>query len=121
MSEFAGGGWSLTDAVALCKKIEAVCPPFGCHVALTGGALYKDGPRKDLDILFYRVRQIDQIDEAGLFDALAQIGLVKVGGFGWCHKAKYGERNVDCFFPEEDGEYPVAATPSLEMADDHPF
>ena len=103
MSDLSGGGWTLTDAVELCKKIEAICPRFGCHVALTGGALYKDGPRKDLDILFYRIRQVDRIDEAGLFDALAQVGLAKVGGFGWCHKAMCGDRQVDCFFPETDG------------------
>ena len=39
--------WTQEQAIALCRKIEAVCPPFGCHVALTGGALYKDGPRKE--------------------------------------------------------------------------
>lgn len=35
-------GWTQAEAVALAKKIEAVCPAFGCHVALTGGLLYKD-------------------------------------------------------------------------------
>ncbi len=95
--------WTRDQALELCKRVEAICPTYGCHVALTGGLLYKDGPRKDCDILFYRIRQIDVIDTDGLFAALAAIGISKVGGFGWCHKAKYEGRKIDCFFPEEPG------------------
>ena len=51
--------WTQEEAIALCKKIESIVPLAGCHVALTGGCLYRDGHRKDLDILFYRIRQID--------------------------------------------------------------
>lgn len=97
--------WTHAEAVELCKAIEAVCPAFGCHVALTGGTLYKDGPRKDLDILFYRIRQVAAIDEIGLFDALKLIGIEKIGGGWWCHKAVYQGKKIDCFFPEQDGEY----------------
>lgn len=110
--------WTQAEAIDLCRKVEAICPAYGCHVALTGGTLYKDGPRKDLDILFYRIRQIAEIDEAGLFEALGGIGISKVSGFGWCHKAIFDGRNIDCFFPEEDGEYPgaVASEVDLEVA-----
>jgi hypothetical protein len=97
--------WTHDEAVALCRDVEAICPAFGCHVALTGGTLYKDGPRKDADILFYRIRQVERIDEAGLFAALAEIGVERTTGFGWCIKAKFGGKSIDCFFPEEDGEY----------------
>lgn len=79
--------------------------------ALTGGLLYRDGPRKDCDILFYRIRQIDAIDEDGLFAALAEIGVVKMSGFGWCHKAEYHGKPIDCFFPEEQGGEYVRADP----------
>ena len=96
--------WTQQQAIELCKKVEAICPQFGCHVALTGGLLYKDGERKDCDLLFYRIRQIAEIDFEGLFSALALIGLVKVSGFGWCHKATYEGKNVDMFSPEEEGE-----------------
>jgi len=96
--------WSHEDAVILCRRVEAICPPFGCHVALTGGSLYKDGRRKDCDILFYRIRQIEKIDIDGLWAALETIGLSKISGFGWVYKAKYCEMlPVDCFFPEEQG------------------
>jgi hypothetical protein len=92
------------QAIELCRMVEEVCPAFGCHVALTGGQLYKDGGRKDIDILFYRIRQVDKIDVEGLFEAIErEIGLKKVGGFGWCHKAEWNGFSVDVFFPEEPG------------------
>lgn len=99
--------WTLQEAVDLCKKIEAICPEFGCHVALTGGSLYKEGPRKDLDLLFYRIRQVKEIDTGGLFTALRKTGVYQTSGFGWCHKATFfsqGEqKNIDMFFPEAIG------------------
>jgi hypothetical protein len=110
--------WTQAEALALCRGIEAISPGYGCHVALTGGLLYKDGPRKDADILLYRIRQSPAIDEEGLFAALAQIGVNKTGGFGWCHKAEYHGKPIDFFFPEEDGEYPIEeAEPDLTIAD----
>lgn len=93
--------WTLDQAVALCRAIEAVAPAYGCHVALTGGVLYKDGPRKDLDLVFYRVRQAAEVDQVGLFVALAAFGVVIVRGRLWCFKAVYQERTLDLFFPEE--------------------
>ena len=101
-------GWTQEQAIRLCREIEEICPVFGCHVALTGGTLYRDGERKDCDILFYRIRQAPGIDARGLFDALSTIGVMKTTGFGWCVKATYEGRAIDCFFPEEDGEYPRA-------------
>ena len=100
--------WEQGQAIELCKQIEAIVPLFGCHVALTGGSLYKEGPRKDCDLIFYRIRQRPEIDMDGLWVALASIGLLKASGFGWCHKAIYLEKySVDCLFPEEpEGEYP---------------
>lgn len=105
-------GWTLEQAVEVCRAVEAVCPPFGCHVALTGGTLYKDGARKDLDLLFYRIRQVDEIDLDGLWDALEPLGITLERGFGWCFKATMLGKPIDCFFPEEQGgEY---ATPCAE-------
>jgi len=98
--------WNLEQAVELVIKIEGICPNLGCHVALTGGVLYKGGERKDLDILFYRIRQVEKIDHEGLFAALKEIGVEKYSGFGWCHKAAFGMKEIDIFFPEEvDGDY----------------
>lgn len=95
--------WMQHEAIALCVAIEAICPKFGCHVALTGGLLYKSGPRKDCDILFYRIREASEIKDEKLFEALEGIGLMKKSGFGWCVKCEYKDKKVDCFFPEEIG------------------
>ena len=95
------------DAVSICIKLESFAPLFGCHVALTGGTLYKPGERKDIDILFYRIRQIDKIDKNGLFSAMKNVGFSDVTWFGWCHKTKFDGFNIDLFFPEagDEGEY----------------
>lgn len=99
--------WTHQEAVDLCIAIEAVCPKAGCHVALTGGVLYKPGARKDLDLLFYRIRQVEMIDKEELFESLRSVGIfVKPGGKGWIHKAAFlnghESRPIDLFFPEED-------------------
>lgn len=97
-------GWTQYSAVELCRRIEVICPRFGCHVALTGGTLYKDGERKDADILFYRIRQVTKIDVWGLMAALAtQLDVVLGDDFGWCFKATHEGRAIDFFFPERHG------------------
>lgn len=95
--------WMRHDAIDLCCLIEQICPKYGCHVALTGGLLYKFGPRKDCDLLFYRIREAKEIAKDGLWAALSDIGFEETEGFGWCHKATFRGKPVDCFFPEEDG------------------
>lgn len=98
--------WNIGEAIELCIKIESLCPEFGCHVALTGGTLYKEGDRKDCDLLFYRIRQVAEINLDGLFNCLDSIGVVKKSGFGWCYKAVFNGKNVDMFFPEcKCGDY----------------
>lgn len=114
--------WTQQAAIALCRQIEDVCPPFGCHVALTGGALYKDGERKDADILFYRIRQTPEIDVVGLMGALEGIGIIPGKDYGWCHKAAYEGRPIDFFFPERAGdEYPATVPAALALEDEIAF
>lgn len=107
--------WTQKLAVELCRRIEAICPEYGCHVALTGGTLYKDGERKDCDILFYRIRQRKHIDGEGLIAALEQIGIYQITTAEdltkWCSKFVYmpddeTELPMDIFMPEAaSGEY----------------
>ncbi len=98
--------WNQSQAIDLCVLVEAICPEFGCHVALTGGCLYRTGPRKDCDLLFYRIRQSPEINQFGLFEALEKIGFTEIRGLGWCWKASYEGRNLDLFFPEQSsGDY----------------
>lgn len=98
--------WNQSEAIRLCRMLELIVPAYGCHVALTGGLLYKDGPRKDCDLLFYRIRQVEKIDLDGLFSALALIDIHKTSGFGWVYKASFRGKQIDMFFPEsKEGEY----------------
>ena len=99
--------WTQQAAIELCRKVEAVCPAFGVHVALTGGLLYKDGPRKDCDLIFYRIRQCEEVDYPGLFESLQLLGFTNPVGFGWIYKSKYNGLPLDLLFPEKaGGEYP---------------
>lgn len=120
--------WTQAEAIELCRRVEQVCPAFGCHVALTGGLLYKDGPRKDADLVFYRIRQVECVEVEGLFDALASIGLTlasKSAVPAWCIKATWCGKPVDCFFPEAEprGDYPLepAAWVTAEEPEHEPF
>lgn len=93
--------WTLALAVDFCRTVEAICPVYGCHVALTGGCLYKEGERKDLDLVFYRIRQTT-INVVGLRYALEkELGVTFSPTNGWCLKAQWEGRNIDMFFPEE--------------------
>lgn len=93
--------WDLEDAIQLARLLEGICPDFGCHVALTGGCLYKDGRRKDADVLFYRIRQRKVIDEIGLIAKLREVGFEVVKRSGWVLKVTYEGKPIDMFFPEE--------------------
>ena len=90
-------------AIAFCTLLEEIAPQYGAHVALTGGCLYKTENRKDIDIIFYRIRQKDRIDINGLFDMLFQkLGVVVIKKHNkWLTKAKWNDRAIDFFFPEE--------------------
>lgn len=89
----------------MCEVLESVVPDYGAHVALTGGCLYKSGRqgrimRKDCDVLFYRIRQWKCIKMDDMWAELEKYNFKKVSGFGWCYKATYLDKPVDCFFPE---------------------
>lgn len=112
--------WTLDEALALCRSIEQYAPEYGCHVALTGGVLYKDGPRKDLDLVFYRIREED-LDIEGLFASLFwHLGIRrKTPDDVWCVKATLKGRDIDCFFPEaEEGDYRPGDHGAVADADD---
>lgn len=98
--------WTHEQAIELCKILESVAPQHGAHVALTGGLLYKDGPRKDCDVLLYRIRQRKEpVDFEELFKDLEVHGIKLSADYGWCKKAKWNGRPFDMFDPESEGEH----------------
>lgn len=97
--------WTLSEAIALLAAIEQFAPSFGAHVALTGGLLYREGARKDLDVVIYRIRQVPSINESGLLDKMKTelgIELHDEGHSNFVLKAKQGERAIDFMFPEDN-------------------
>ena len=100
--------WSLEEGLALCTAIhEMPSQKFNCHPALTGGLLYKQGLRKDCDIVIYQRGDVggkrEPIDWVNLWIALQGIGLLLITDFGYVKKCTYHGKQVDVFDPTEDG------------------
>jgi hypothetical protein len=90
--------WTQQQAIDLCRQIEIIAPDHGCHVALTGGLLYKFGDSST------GIRQRDKIAIDGLFSALTALGIVRVTtAERFVIKAKHAHGVIDCLFPEFDG------------------
>lgn len=108
--------WTLDSAQALCMAVESVVPAFGCHVALTGGVLYKEGERKDCDLVIYRAGLplpsdtrgdfFSTVDRPRMLEALERVGLTVVREYGRVVKCTMGGvSDVDLIFPECEGCY----------------
>lgn len=108
---------SLSEAVILARVVERIAPRFGFHVALTGGCLYKDGERKDIDLLFYpHENDATNTDKKGLLVALAEEAYFGVAtDYGRVVKASIPPGiAVDLIFPGIgfEGNYSDAVEPS---------
>lgn len=99
------------DAERLCKKLFEVLYGEGYYPALTGGLLYREGSRKDIDIVIFRNRQtVTHFEMENIENLLTECGLSEFQYFGFVTKCKLGDLNVDLFNPEtkvefEDGDY----------------
>ena len=118
---------TLVDALAIAADIENVAASCDCHIGLTGGILYKQGPRKDIDFVVYKhnteetagkpVRRIDF--EAGL----EKLGIVFGKRGPRVTKAVWYNYSIDFIYAEEIGQYtedPNVHALVLEPLDD-PF
>ena len=95
------GTYNLDDAVLICKMIEPVCCKYGFHIALTGGTLYGEGGRKDIDVVFYRIRQVAEPDVQGMNRELALKDMILLKDYGFCKKYMLaGVVPIDALFPE---------------------
>jgi hypothetical protein len=108
--------WNTNEAIELCKRLEPIAAQFKCHVALTGGLLYKDGPRKDCDIIVYKEKFDVLLDRDGLLAAFAAVDLIEQVTWPRVTKATYLGAHVDLIFPEEDGEYIAGEEAKEEVA-----
>lgn len=126
--------WSQQDTIALCTALEPVAATLRCHVALTGGLLYKDGPRKDCDVVVYfegHKKAIEPsetfatetfatcVDRAALLNAFwNSCGLQPMNQYSRVVKCLYQGKPVDLIFPELDGFYvkPDTEAAKVEVA-----
>ena len=87
--------------IELCQKIHKKLLGYGYFPALTGGLLYKEGERKDIDIVIYRHRQdVAAFEMRDIEDHLIDIGFYGFNYFGFVTKAKWKGLDVDLFNPE---------------------
>lgn len=99
----------LTDiklGLELCTILYNALRDRGYFPALSGGLVYKSGPRKDVDIVIYRHRQMhNSFEMHDIEDELVSCGLTNIEYYGFVTKAKFRGYDVDLFNPESSGEY----------------
>lgn len=87
--------------IIICRELYRVLSEEGIFVGLTGGLLYKEGDRKDCDIVIYRHRQNrEPFETRDIHDLLEKCGLTEIRHYGFVTKAKFATFEVDIFNPE---------------------
>ena len=99
----------LEKAVQIAKILEKGLPDR-MHIGLTGGTLYKEGERKDIDFVIYSHKCYEQIDTNKLQSKLVSLGLLDVVNYGRVIKGRMSINeeivNLDFIVPEsKTGEY----------------
>jgi len=103
--------WTFDQARSLIVRLEARLPEIGCHIGLTGGVLYKEGQRKDLDLIVYRIRQTPVINDVALRNVFESCDIEILRECGWVYKAKYQNKGIDILIPESTGKCNRYPTP----------
>lgn len=96
--------WDTGSAIDFCILLEQIAPTYGAHVALTGGLLYREGMRKDCDIVLYRHGgRIEPIDRDGFKVACVEaLDMTTVRADGRVYKMLYEGKQVDFLFHDSD-------------------
>lgn len=94
------------DGIELCRLIHKALIDEHLYPALTGGLLYKDGPRKDIDIVIYRNRQkLNSFDLMDYYSDFKKIGVELKQSYGFVTKAEWKGFSIDLFNPESDSGF----------------
>ena len=98
--------------------LEEAASKYGMHIALTGGQLYKDGHRKDVDFLLYHASNSSQNEAAviNFFRQLHKEGFSNILNFGRVTKMLYEGDSIDVLYPE----FKRAQCPGDYWSDIHP-
>ena len=100
---------TIQDGIDLCRLIFDNARSAGYFPALTGGLLYKDGERKDIDIVLYRHRQkLSSFTNQDFIPSLLSLGVTIISTHGFVTKCEWKGFSIDIFNPEsidDDTEY----------------
>lgn len=112
----------LSNAIRICTVLYKLLEPYHVFPALTGGTLYKQGIRKDLDIILYKGssggelygRTLLNINKPlfnkipkELSEILSGHGFTDLTDYGRVIKCKYEGTYIDLIMPEApEGVYP---------------
>lgn len=109
--------WTTDEAIELCKLIEPIAARCGCHIGLTGGLLYKEGPRKDCDLVIYSIRS-EVINFKEFYSELSKVGVNFKQAFGFVTKVEYKGKSIDILYPEDEtyGEYDHIPTEDIDLS-----
>ena len=108
---------NLNDAVKLCKALYVELSPH-YYPALTGGSLYKNGDRKDIDIIIYRNRETLPFEIYEIQNNLEDAGLYNFIHHGFVTKCEFDGLSVDLMNPETtSGTDYVCGDDAREMVD----
>jgi hypothetical protein len=86
-------------AIELCKQLYYVLEKRGVYPALTGGTLYKNGERKDIDIVLYRAESGNPLDVNDVWDDLCSIGMFIAFNYDRVAKCTWQGIDIDLIFP----------------------
>ena len=102
-------GWTLQTAIGVCIDIENLLEPLGFHVALTGGTLYKLGPRKDVDVMIYshKVDKSNLLNHTEVDYIAGRVASLYHTTYSRAETGRYNDdkviytlgNNIDLFFP----------------------
>lgn len=107
-------------AITMCKELYNTLKKYDIYPALTGGTLYKEGLRKDIDIIIYKgtsggLLSLDEVIYEGvpisvgsstLHEQFTSVGIEVIQDFGRVVKARWYNTDIDIIFPEaREGEY----------------
>lgn len=111
----------LSNAIRICTILYKLLEPYHVFPALTGGILYKQGLRKDLDIILYKgstggeLHLLTQLQPnipladktVSLAHLLKEAGFEYIADYGRVVKCKYQDTDIDIIMPEApEGTYP---------------
>lgn len=97
----------MDDILRLAKLLEPIADHAGFHIGLTGGQLYKEGERKDIDFVVYGTREgadkLPDINDLMVKWSNSLPDFQCKSFHGYVTKATWKGYDLDFLYPEFDG------------------